>query len=131
MTEQQKSDSNVAQESLHSEQDAETTLPSAANDVGQVAETVTPGLEPFVAGFFEDRKKDFLQLKAFIQDSDYSGAHKIAHNWKGYCEPYGFSQLGLLAAQLEKALALADHEAISGLLVSMDEYLIRKQVSAL
>jgi HPt (histidine-containing phosphotransfer) domain-containing protein len=91
-------------------------------------ESVAPGLEPFVADFFKDRKKDQQSLRTFVDDMDYDSARKIAHNWKGFCEPYGFAGLGLLAAELEQALKNEDDAAIQNLLLNIDAYFLKKVI---
>lgn len=91
-------------------------------------EEVTPGLEPFVVGFFEDRKKDLAQLKSQIETDNYDSARKIAHNWKGFCEPYGFGNLGVLAAQLEKVLIDNDKNSVDKLVSQIDWYFAHKKL---
>ena len=92
----------------------------------KVQEAVAPGLEGFVPDFFEDRKKDLRELRSLITDKNYDSARKIAHNWKGFCEPYGFAGLGLLAAELEVALKAEDHAQVQRLLFNIDQYFQRK-----
>ncbi len=91
-------------------------------------EEVTPGLEPFIEGFFEDRKKDLAELKSQIQTENYDSARKIAHNWKGFCEPYGFGQLGVLAAELEKVLTVKDEQSVHQLVDQIDWYFANKKL---
>lgn len=91
-------------------------------------EVITPGLEPFVSTFFVDRKNDFANLKTYIDDNNMEQARKLAHNWKGYCEPYGFGHLGVMAAELEKAIAANSSETIKNLLLSMELYLANKKL---
>lgn len=98
-----------------------------ANEAGTI-EAVTPGLEPFVAEFFEDRKKDLAQLKASIEATNYDSARKIAHNWKGFCEPYGFAHLGILASELEKALISSDTSNVQRLITAIEIYFANKKL---
>ena len=91
-------------------------------------ESVEPGLESFVAGFFEDRKGDFENLKVLVASGDLEAAGKITHNWKGYCKPYGFETLGLLAKEIEDAIAANNKDEINKLLVSVDMYLKEKGI---
>lgn len=94
----------------------------------QQQEVVTPGLEPFVATFFEDRKKEFLQIKAYVENQALEPARKLAHNWKGFCEPYGFGHLGLMAAELEKSIVAGQTENIKNLVLSIELYLANKKL---
>lgn len=91
-------------------------------------ENVSPGLEPFVAEFLVDRNKDFNQLNQLIRSSDHEAARKIAHNWKGFCGPYGFAGLGLLAAELEKALLEKNHGLCETVLEQIRIYLANKKI---
>lgn len=91
-------------------------------------ETITPGLEPFVATFFTDRKSDFLNLKSYISQGNMEEARKLAHNWKGYCEPYGFGHLGVVAAELEKAIVANNFERVEDLLAAVEIYLANKKL---
>lgn len=94
------------------------------------SEDVSPGLEPFVADFLADRKKDLNQLVQLIHSKDYRTAHQIVHNWKGFCGPYGFAGLGLIAAELEKALLEKKHGACETVLAQVQEYLAHKKIQA-
>lgn len=98
------------------------------NTQAAIIEEVTPGLEPFVEGFFEDRKKDLVQLKSQIESENFDSARKIAHNWKGFCEPYGFAQLGLLAAELEKGLREDDKVSVQKVIGQIDWYFDNKKL---
>lgn len=91
-------------------------------------EVITPGLEPFVATFFEDRKNEFLQIKAHIADQALEPARKLAHNWKGFCEPYGFGHLGVMAAELEKSIVAGNTENINNLVLAIELYLANKKL---
>lgn len=93
-------------------------------------EEVTPGLEPFVEGFFEDRKKDLENLKSQIDTANFDSARKIAHNWKGFCEPYGFGRLGLLAGELERVLLVEDKQSAATLVDQIDWYFANKKLPA-
>ena len=89
-------------------------------------EPTMPELEPFVGKFLENRKNDYKQLEHFIEAGDYEAARKIVHNWKGYCEPYGFAHLGVIAVELEKTILLKDKALCRPFLKAIDSYLHNK-----
>lgn len=89
-------------------------------------ESIEPGLEAFAVDFFEDRKKDFVDLKEYISSKDFVSARKITHNWKGYCKPYGFETLGILAKNIEDAIAAEDLEGVERLVQTVDYYMNEK-----
>lgn len=41
------------------------------------------------------------KINSLIETSDYEGVQKMAHDWKGFAEPYGFGRLAKMAASLE------------------------------
>lgn len=88
------------------------------------------GLESFVPGFLEDRKKELSTYKPASNSSsnvDLQALQKVAHQWKGFSEPYGFKTLGLLAADLETKAKDGDQEECQRLLNEIDEYLQLKE----
>ena len=90
-------------------------------------ESPAPGLESFVPEFFRARRADFADIRLYLAERDFESLLKLAHKWRGFCEPYGFARLGDLAGELEeqgKQRNLAGCEKIAE---QMDSYLCWKQ----
>lgn len=94
-------------------------------------ESPLEGLESFVPGFLQDRKKElntYLPTDQGDQGSiDLQSLQKIAHQWKGFSEPYGFKTLGLLAAELEQKAKAGDEAECHRILNEIEEYLALKE----
>lgn len=85
-------------------------------------EKVTPGLEKFVEEFFYDRVKELDQIKVCLKKNDLETIRKIAHQWKGFSEPYGFQCLGVLSRTLEHQAENKAVEEVSQLLSEISRY---------
>ena len=83
-------------------------------------------------GFLVDRESEFIQLKEALTTSDFKKIRSFAHDWKGFCLPYGFAGLGELSEQLEQAIDSHDTEWIHTIIVQMESYLkIKREVLSL
>lgn len=91
-------------------------------------EAVEEGLEPFLEGFLEERRKDFLRLRELYDSKDYTSMCKIVHSWKGFCAPYGFGHLGVLAKELEPFLKNQDGKMSAQYLSQIEHYLKHKDI---
>ena len=65
-------------------------------------EKAVEGLESFIPGFYKDRVADYEQLKGFYEKKSYEDIKKLAHRWKGFCDPYGFGKLTIISKSLEE-----------------------------
>lgn len=92
-----------------------------------MSEKPSPGLEPFVAEFLQDRKAEMKTLQELHGCRDMAGIKKIVHPWKGFSEPYGFKHLGEVAQQVEQAITDNVHCDLSELLVHLNDYLRVKE----
>ena len=63
---------------------------------------VDPDLRSLIPRFIELRKRDLENLEKFLSQKDVESIGKIAHIIKGNAGSYGFTQLGELAADLDK-----------------------------
>lgn len=99
-------------------------------DYSNIIEQCLPELAPFYAEFLEDRWKEMVVLKDFIQKKDFNNITTLAHRWKGFCSPYGFGILGELSRELEFAAKDNSLEAVTKIVQSMEEYLIEKRQGA-
>jgi HPt (histidine-containing phosphotransfer) domain-containing protein len=96
----------------HSEEDGETPL---------------AGLESFVPGFMRDRRKELDMYLGSGQSLDTAALAKLAHQWKGFSEPYGFKALGLMAQELEQKAKAGDQTECHRILAQIDQYLRIKE----
>jgi hypothetical protein len=86
-------------------------------------ETPLAGLESFVPGFLRDRRKELDQYLGAGQQLDLVSLQKLAHQWKGFSEPYGFKTLGIFAQELEVKAKAGDQAECHRLLAQIDQYL--------
>jgi len=63
-------------------------------------EAPEPGLEPFVPKFIEDR---LTEISTLIEGKEIGAIKSVAHQWKGFSRPYGFSKLEEIAISIEKS----------------------------
>ena len=82
-----------------------------------------PGLEAFVGEFLEDREKDLILVKQYLEQSDFENLRSYGHKWKGYSSPYGFGSLERFAKLLEKAAEENNKEDCHKVLENIQEYL--------
>lgn len=85
-----------------------------------------PGLEEFVGEFLKDRLSEMEVVKNSLKQKDLETIKRMAHKWKGYSEPYGFGQLGVLAKDLENSAAKGNFQDCQNQLSSICEYLDQK-----
>jgi hypothetical protein len=90
-------------------------------------EVVSKGLESYVAEFLEDRKSESHLIKGFLIDLNFEEIQKIAHQWKGFSEPYGFKFLGTLGGEMESSASTQDKPALENYYAELLEYLKAKE----
>ncbi len=90
-------------------------------------ETPLAGLESFVPGFMRDRRKEVDQYLGTGQALDMPALAKLAHQWKGFSEPYGFKALGLMATELEQKAKASEAAECHRILAQIDQYLRIKE----
>ena len=85
------------------------------------------GLEGFYPEFLSSREAELGDLKQALSGSDFTSIMALAHKWKGFSAPYGFGQLGLLAAELEEAARNNSLDQCKALTQEIAEYLTSKK----
>ncbi len=90
-------------------------------------ETSIREVAPFMPGFLLDRESELILLKEASLAKDYKMIRSLAHNWKGFCSPYGFKGLGELSELLESAIDDNNAELIQNILDHMEFYLQTKR----
>lgn len=88
---------------------------------------VNPGLEKFVGEFCDDRVSELLLMQQAFAQKDFKQISELAHKWKGFCEPYGFSSLGSFAKDIEKSCKPEDQSSLQSLLNEVENYLTYKK----
>lgn len=86
-----------------------------------------PELEAFYQEFLANRLEDLAQLESSFAAQDLKTVKDITHRWKGFCAPYGFGRLGLIAAELERFANNSDAAACAPLIKSASAYLAQKK----
>ena len=88
---------------------------------------VNPGLEKFVAEFCDDRCNELTMMRQAFAQKDFTEISALAHKWKGFCEPYGFSSLGNYAIDIEKNCKTESVPNLQALLDEVENYLTYKK----
>ncbi len=87
------------------------------------------GLEDLQKDFLSDRENELPRLEKAILDSDFTSVSAIAHNWKGFCKPYGFQLLGELSESLDLASKSKDSKMCLNLKQNINSYLkIKREI---
>lgn len=90
-------------------------------------EKPNPGLEKFAGEFLSDRQEELNKMKAFLDINDLEAIRKLAHKWKGFCAPYGFQVLELLAQELESNASKGEKNLVDESLNKISDYLVQKE----
>ena len=59
-------------------------------------------LEDLIPTFLENRQSDIISLAEFIELDDYESIRIMGHSMKGYGSAYGFDEISLIGARMEK-----------------------------
>lgn len=85
-----------------------------------------PELKAFYEEFLQKRISELQILQTALQSQNLSAVAHVAHQWKGFCAPYGFAQLGVLASELEASVSDENHEQCRVVIERMRTYLAEK-----
>jgi HPt (histidine-containing phosphotransfer) domain-containing protein len=85
------------------------------------------GLEPFVEKFLLDRINELEVIKQSLLNKDYTSLQKLMHQWKGFCEPYGFGPLAKLSIKLEEQAKRQSHSECEKFAEEIKKYLLDRQ----
>src|SRR5690606_29406702 len=66
-------------------------------------EQIAPGLEGFVQEFLTDREVQINAMDSLVRNQKFEEIAATTHQWKSFCAPYGFGELGRISIELEKA----------------------------
>lgn len=85
-------------------------------------------LEDIVPDFLEKRRKDMPTLWEAFQKQDFQILLTMGHKLKGNAGGYGFDQMGLLGAIIEKGAMEKDLTKIEPALKALEDYIRDVQV---
>jgi signal transduction histidine kinase/CheY-like chemotaxis protein len=74
-------------------------------------QVLDPALKDLAVDYLESRKADLMKMKMALQVKDFTTLAEIAHRIRGSAASYGFTRLGELSLELEKATKSLDPEA--------------------
>jgi len=81
------------------------------------------GLEDYYQDFLTSREAELNELRFALTQPDFAAVMALAHKWKGFSAPYGFGQLGVLAAELEEAARNSSLDSCHALISEVSDYL--------
>lgn len=87
------------------------------------AEKPLPGFEVFHEEFLTSRKEELVDLVSALSRGEFKVLQDMGHKWKGFCNPYGFQELGELAIKMEVASEQKNADLCSELLEQISAYL--------
>jgi len=84
--------------------------------------SVKSKIKKYMPQFMENATKDIAQLKQAVFDKNLYELERISHSIKGYGKPFGFTDLGNLAAQVNNAVKANNIDDAASLIQEMDNY---------
>ncbi len=82
-----------------------------------------PGFEVFHDEFLTTRREELVSIKAALALGEFKTLKDFGHKWKGFCNPYGFQELGEMAIEMEEAAENRLTDVCQAILIRIDEYL--------
>ncbi|MBK9294739.1 MAG: Hpt domain-containing protein [Oligoflexia bacterium] len=82
-----------------------------------------PQLASLLPKYLENRKRDLLAFKNFIQQDDFEAIRKLSHSIKGHAASYGFKELTEICAKIERAAEQKNTTVIMQLLTEYENYI--------
>lgn len=74
--------------------------------------TVDKDFEEIVPMFIDNRHKDLELIKTYLEEENMTSIEVIAHKLAGNAGSYGFMDLSIVGADMEKACKSSDTEAV-------------------
>jgi HPt (histidine-containing phosphotransfer) domain-containing protein len=84
--------------------------------------TVKNKIKKYIPQFLDNAQKDINLLKQALQDNNIPEMERISHSIKGYGKPFGFTNLGKLAAQINSVTKASNFDDAKSLIHELDVY---------
>ena len=84
--------------------------------------TVKSKIKKYIPQFIDNAQKDINLLKQAVQEKNISEMERISHSIKGYGKPFGFGDLGNLAAQINSETKESNFGTAVSLIHELDIY---------
>lgn len=84
-------------------------------------------LEPYIKEFHGDRAQDLSSMMDALEANDFEAIRRLAHQWKGFCKPYGFNWLGLKSQEILIHAKEENRKALMEDLLLVSQYLDHKK----
>lgn len=82
-----------------------------------------PGFEVFHDEFLKSRREELIGIKSALASEDFKALEDCGHKWKGFCNPYGFQELGEMAVEMEVAAENRSKDQCFLIIKRVEEYL--------
>lgn len=89
---------------------------------------VDADLSDLIPGFLDNRHRDAARLEALLAATDFAEIQRIGHSMKGVGGGYGFDEISLIGADIEKAAVREDAAVIGRACERLRDYLARIEV---
>ncbi len=90
--------------------------------------SIDKDLEDLIPGFLENRKKDVVSLGEALASGRIESLKSIGHSLKGVGGGYGFNELSLIGAEIERIAKSGDTVGMAELIHKMSDYLARIEI---
>jgi len=85
-------------------------------------------LEDLIPGFLENRQQDLQKLEQALAEQDFETLGSIGHNLKGVGGGYGFHDMTLIGAAIEKSARENKLEIVNENVIKLSHYLSNVEI---
>lgn len=97
-------------------------------NAGPITVSIDKDLEDLIPGFLDNRKKDVISLGDALAAGRMETLKSIGHSLKGVGGGYGFHELSVIGAEIERIAKSGETAGIAGLIHQMSDYLARIEI---
>jgi len=96
--------------------------------IDRITVTIDKDLEDLIPGFLDNRRKDVRLLGEALSARKIESLKSIGHSLKGVGGGYGFHELSVIGAEIEKIAKTGETVGIEQLIHRMADYLDRIEI---
>jgi HPt (histidine-containing phosphotransfer) domain-containing protein len=89
---------------------------------------VDADLADLIPGFLDNRHRDVARLESLVAQGDFAEIQRIGHSMKGVGGGYGFDEISVIGADVEKAAVRGDAVVIEEACARLRDYLARIEI---
>ena len=85
-------------------------------------------LEEIVPSYLENRRKDVVLLKEFLEQGDFHALHTLGHRMKGSGTGYGFNAISEIGRSIEKSAKESCSDSLKSSIFRLESFLNQVEV---